>query len=520
MRKFRHLRQIIMAISAMLGLILIFAILSITLVSQSQENYTLDFVMESYDAGQVRAIITSGTDLFVSSDGAYIYAESDGIYRVSDGEFLGAYPSSYFSPDGTHFAQRQVGVYRLEDMALSFETAHHVTFSADGDYFAVNTEGVYRLSDLTQVLQIPDAIFAFSDDSQLVATSQGRVYQLSNPDNFVEIPEIADGVVPSVSPDGRFAWARNASLVRVDSGRVVAPTLEGVHFTPNGQWAVVYGIGIFDLSSDAQTPAIDLDDIHTVSPLGGYFATPQGIFRLSDGEQIIDTQHLNLPEFTFAPDDTTVVIRGEGLYRLEPFELLHELQSFGNYHANGLYIATNDRIVRTSDGSIVFQAQNGRFPTTIMSRDGSLIALYGDGVYSIATGEKLFSVVGSMDAFSVDSTYLAVRGRYEIAIYRISDGRRYEGLEALYTEYGLLNVGQVVFVADSTDLQPQLPFIRVTSDQQFSTRPESGFETATFIPDGAYLTVLETVADWVRVRHGERDLWTQVSPDNILLLPN
>jgi hypothetical protein len=373
-----------------------------------------------------------------------------------------------------------------------------------------------------RVLHIPGATFAFSDDSQLVATSQGRVYHLSNPDRFIEILGIREGVIPYISPDGRFAWARNATLVRVDSGKVVSPTLNVVRFTPNWRWAVVYGIGVFDLSSDAQTPVINLDGVEniTISPLGEYFATPQGVFRLSDGDQLIDTQHLNLPEFTFAPDDTTVVIRGDGLYNLEPPRILHDLQSFGDYHANGRYVSSDDRIVRTTDGNIVFESKDGRFPTLIISPDGSLVAIARDGVYTSATGERLFSIDALPYTFSVDSAYLAVRGRERTAIYRTSDGRRYEGLDPLYTERGLLSVGQVVFVVDSTEQQPQLPFIMVTPGQQFSRRPESGLETFSFIPEGMYLTVLETVPGWVRVKHGEHDLWTQVSPDNILWLPN
>jgi WD40 repeat protein len=500
-------------------------------VAQAEEILSLDFVMQSYDQGQIRPIVTSGLGFVeVSADGKFIYALGDGIYRVSDGERVLTVSSDVasieFSPDGKHFLQVNVGVGRLDDMVIVYPTVNSVQFSSDGSYIAVDTEGVYRLSDSSRVEHIAvSTSYRFLGDSPFVAVVRGEIYHLTAPENTFIVPDKPEGVWPHISPNGQYAWARNANLIHIASGQILSPTGNNyVQFTPNERWAIVRGYGIFDLSTNSNTPSIEFTSptaLLAISPLGKYFATLSGVFSIEDGQKLIDTEHIDQPEFRFAPDDTSVVILPTlELYILEPLRSIHEsLVGFQGYHANGRYISTSTQLLQANDLSVVFSWQE-RQGNKIFDKSGRFMAIADDAVYNLETGEKLFAIAGNPWRFSVDSDYLDIGYLTSPhAIYRTSDSKRYEGLEPLYTEFGLLQVGQVVLVVQEDTLQTPINIIQFKPDMQTFANLRGDIPVSNRYQDYDYLAVLAIVDDWVQVGHGATTLWIQVDYEDVLSLP-
>jgi hypothetical protein len=487
--------------------------------------------MQSYDQGQIRPIVTSGFGFVeVSADGKFIYALGDGIYRVSDGERVLTVSSDVtpieFSPDGKHFLQMGVGVGRLDDMVIVYPTVNFVQFSSDGSYIAVDTEGVYRLSDSSRVEHIAvSTSYRFLGDSPFVAVVRGEIYHLTAPANTFIVPDKPEGVWPHISPNGQYAWARNANLIHIASGQALSPTGNNyVQFTPNERWAIISGHGIFDLSTNSDIPSIEFTsstDLLVISPLGKYFATPSGVFSIEDGQKLIDTEHIDQLEFRFAPDDTSVVILPTlELYTLEPVSLISEsLIDFRDYHANGRYISTSTQLLQANDLSVVFSWQEQR-GNKIFDKSGCFMAVADDAVYNLETGEKLFAIAGNPWRFSVDSDYLDIGYLTSPhAIYRMSDGKRHEGLEPLYTEFGLLQVGQVVLVVQEDTLQTPIKIIQFKPEMQTFADRSSNVPVSNRYQDYDYLAVLDIVDDWVQVGHGVTTFWVQVNPDDIFSLP-
>jgi WD40 repeat protein len=413
---------------------------------------TPDAVIAAYQAGNYRAIETTGTQFDVSSNGAYVSAFDAGVYRISDGMVMGQFDNAVFSPNGAYFAEDGDGIYRLPDLqriiaiepvVIPFSEGEssdddneprelitgNVTFSSDSQYAAITGAGVYRLSDAQKVIDtsnyplLHSGVFdiTFSPDSTMVATGFG-VFRLS--DTYQIGTSL--GRRPSFSEDNGYVWLDY--VYRLSDGvrlfEVHSP--HGVDFSPNVQYAAVLQDGMYQLSDGQRIyalPEYEPDFSHAVfSADSQYMITPDGVYIVATGEKIFAAPDGAFGmEALFSPDGTHIAIANDGVYRLSDRVKLFDI--------------------------------SGSVSSGVFSPDGQSLALSNNGLYRLSDGQRLFTIQGSVRSFTDDGAYIRVGyGTPEdgFAVYRVLDGQRFSGLQILDVSRGILAEGSRVLVVQPT----------------------------------------------------------------------
>lgn len=371
-----------------LALTLVWVILLGTETTIHNRIFTLDEVMTAYAEGRYRTFSTAGDWLVLSADAAHSIANRDGIYRLSDGTKIADIENiAAFSPDGRYVAIREDGVYQLPEFNKVFDVNFEpielwwggrehrtyairgdITFSPDSAYVGITGDGVYRLVDGHKVIDT---------STQEVIHSQSLLILFSS--------------------DSSLATTATGIYRLIDSQLLLAINTDGARFSPNLAY-VTNGEGVYRLSD-----GIELLDIQ-----GEVFFTPDnilavaedGIYRLSDGEQLVARNFsFSYPHYPIFSPDSLYMIVNQLILSETPTE-------FG-----GVY--------RLSDGERLFISSGARF-----SPDGAFVLLMDDGVYRLDDQRLLFELDKPLllfpPAFSPDGAYLGT----EHGIYRMVDGQK------------------------------------------------------------------------------------------------
>jgi hypothetical protein len=327
--------------------------------------------------------------------------------------------------------------------------------SAIGDLLAAYEAGQFRTiyTRNTSPIASPDGAYILSDG--LYRVSDGRFFEQFDNAYF--------------SPDGRYLVQRREGVYRIHdflqvvpirSERIVIANGEhvvitgNVEFSDNGEYVAITGAGRYREESDS--PSADgygvfrLSDGRQVvesdslvinfSPDSAYAATQEGIFRLSGGEKLFQiTSPFGVTHPQFSPDSAFVYAAYDGVFRISDGQRLYPLDHdpvYGHppiFSANGQYVAIPDEgqppeinhtfVYRVHNGAKLFEVDE--IYGTSFSPDGTMIAISNDGVYRLSDQQRLFEISGEIGSFG---RQFSNNNAYYIAsydgIYRISDGQK------------------------------------------------------------------------------------------------
>ncbi|MEM9952294.1 MAG: WD40 repeat domain-containing protein [Chloroflexota bacterium] len=233
----------------------------------------------------------------------------------------------------------------------------YMIWSDNHEYVSVQNDGTYRISD---GVRLSDVNGYFSNTEQYIFRQNDGIYRLPDFERIVDAPaemiSIADG-------EHRFATGE-------------------IRFSPNDEYVAITGAGPYREEATTQS------------------AEDYGIYRLSDGQQVIASDSLNM---VFSSDSNYAIVQ-EGVYRL-------------------------------SDGSRLFEEGY------TFSPDSQFIYAR-DGVYRLSNGERVLAVVSDVEnssyaiqhaTFSPNSDYVLFSSD---GLYRLSDGLRMDTLayNPVYTQ--------------------------------------------------------------------------------------
>lgn len=337
------------------------------------------------------------------------YTVSDVMAAYEAGQFRIIFTSSeslHSSPDAAYIAALSDGVYRVRDSQY-FPQYDRVTFSPDGRYMANEHDAVYRVDDGHRLFDI-GALPRFSPNSDYAAAPGYGLFRLSDGQKLFDIADshvYTDGYVYSFytvfSPNGDFIAIDDDGLYRLDDQRRIFALSGGAGFSVT-------------FSQDEQYAAL----------------VDNGVYRLIDGVKLYDVD-----EFVSFSPDSRFFIAQDAIHDVTDGSMIVDF----NWPENPLYGAwawyshyvavSGDGIYNLETGQKLFSISNA----AVFSPDGRFVAIENDALYTFPEGTRLFSIVGVRPQFSLNMAYLVTRsGREAGAGYRISDG-----LELFDVPYGV-----------------------------------------------------------------------------------
>lgn len=388
-------------------------------------------------------------------------------------------------------------VYTTDEVMTAYENGQfrvihtrnrNMAWSPDFNYVSVLQDGTYRASDGALLSDIyGNTAFVFSPDEQYLASRGNGIYRL--PDFQQVVPARAEGI-----------------LIANGEHRV---TTGDITFSSNSDYVSITGAGWYREEALSQSTE-------------GY-----GVFRLSDGAQIIESDSFNI---TFSPNGDYASVQ-EGIFRLSDGSQLFE-GGCTIFSPNGEFVYRYpDGVYRLNDGvQIIATEDDNEFPCqseAVFSPDSQYFLLSNEGVYEVASGQKLYAinyhwVYGHLSYFTDNNQYLIVpRNIYE----PVGENMSYISEQQQWNVYNTLD-GTLLFEFDNREysLNPSQDIINIDntlyrmSDQRVLFSVED-YWVNTFSPQGSYISAgndgIYRVADGVFILSldGINGWGTVYSPD-------
>jgi hypothetical protein len=380
--------------------------------------------------------------------------------------------------------------------------------SAIDDLLAAYEAGQFRviLTGNTPPIASPDGAYILSDG--LYRVSDGRFFEQFDNAYF--------------SPDGRYLVQRRDGVYRIHDLLQVVPIrserimiANGEHvvitgnvgFSDNGEYVTITGAGRYREESDS--PSADgygvfrLSDgkqivesdslVISFSSDSAYAATQEGIFRLSDGEKLfqITSPSGGIAHPQFSPDSAFVYAAYAGVFRLSDGVKVLETDDEIYFTPDMMYVvATSEGVFRISDWQRLYPLNHDpvyAYPP-VFSANGQYVAIPDEGqppeinhtfVYRVHDGALLFEIDGiSSASFSPDGTTIAINND---GVYRLSDQQR------LFEIQG--EVGSWEFSNENAYFVASYDGIYRIADGQKLFDLKGGDHVVTFSPDGEHVAI-------------------------------
>ncbi|MBC7812429.1 MAG: hypothetical protein H7175_14830, partial [Burkholderiales bacterium] len=274
-------------------------------------------------------------------------------------------------------------------------------------------DGVYRLSDLQRIIGIEPMRYEFTYGSL---------------DTEIEIIRLITGRV-TFSDDSQYAAITGAGVYRLSDGQKVVDTsgypllhsgVFDMEFSPDNSM-VATGFGIYRLS-DGQMLGSSLGSLPHFSADSAYVWLSY-VYRLSDGVRLFE---VNSPHFVnFSPNMQYAAVLRNGVFQLSDGQRLYALPEFSPefshavFSADSQYMITPDGVYVVATGEKIFNDESTFGMDALFTPDGSHLAIRQDGLYRLSDRVKLFAIGGGAEQFNFDGTYLVSDG-----VYRTADGQK------------------------------------------------------------------------------------------------
>lgn len=245
------------------------------------------------------------------------------------------------------------------------------------------------------------------------------------------------GKCGNFSPDSKLVVVSHQGVYDVASGKQRFP-FQGInpHFSPDGTLVAVYNDGVYEVATGKRRFSLSLPDSRDL----------QSSLRISDN--IRYTKDFLL----FSSDNQLLAVFEDGVYETASGRKLYSITRDATFSPDSRLIDTNGGIRDARTGAMIAELEGG----AQFSPDGSVVAIRGKGVYDTVNFIQLFPLrpvvwrdIGGMDPyspksiadngftdFSPDSKLLAVSG---------------EGVFEIATREKLFNLRQAGFVHFSPD---------------------------------------------------------------------
>lgn len=305
----------------------------------------------------------------------------------------------------------------------------------------------------------------------------------------------------STSQNGTYIYAATDGIYRVSDGRY----LRGFDYyiSPDERYGVINYDGIYRLSDEAEivdTTYVSVSKIKFSDDSQYASIERYGVYRLSDGQWIIDT----LSREIHFSSDSQWVSTDEGIYRLSDGQLVIEMDGPALFSLDGTY-AVGDAVFRLSDGQWLFAISGSPYDVTF-TPDMNYAVIVNDGIYRLSDGQKIYTFSEIIDpymvepAYSLNSDYVAIR---EMGVYHIPDGEKLFDLD---------KYEDVVFSQDSSLVAIGYRGIYRLSDKTQLFEINSSVYWGSFSPDGQYFAAEDYV---YHVPDGQRLINLGGRPANI-----
>jgi hypothetical protein len=278
-----------------------------------------------------------------------------------------------------------------------------------------------------------------SADDTLMVSHYSGVYDLETGEARYE----SEGQYFELSPDNRYVAVASQGVIDISTGEVlfpITPDEEHVDFFPrfspdstkvigyDGVYAVPTGEHI--LSWNRENPAAFFSPDSRYVMLFG-----DGVYDLETGERYFATDtdyEFYDPHNTFTRDGSRLALKGDGFYDMTTGTLLVNLPGDFSFNADETMISTTfGGLYYTATGEPVVDAPSG-FNMPALNPDSTLAAISnGDvlseedeqigAVYDLATGEERFTYNSIYAEFSSSGAYL-IAGRD--GVYTVATGER------------------------------------------------------------------------------------------------
>lgn len=297
--------------------------------------------------------------------------------------------------------------FTLSAVISAYELGQYAALQTGSDEHILSPDAAY-------VLAVGDALYSLKDDTVFTDLDTGLF-----------------------SPDGRHLAIRGEGIYRVADGELIVPARaesirfgDGawgtgeIKFSPDGTFVAISGAGLYRTYADT-------------SSTEGY-----GVFRLSDGQQIIATDSFSI-EFSM---DSVYVSTHEGVFRLSDVERIVATEDYtAEFSADGLYAFTRNGLFHLSDHVFL----EAIFGEVVLTPDRQYAIVPFEGTFRLPDGERLYtlrhnSVYAHPPHVSSDSQYVIIPHdtlestptSNQTFVYRIADGTQLfavEGLNAAFS---------------------------------------------------------------------------------------
>ncbi|MEP7284957.1 MAG: hypothetical protein ABI947_04225 [Chloroflexota bacterium] len=324
--------------------------------------------------------------------------------------------------------------------------------SNDGKLYDINT-GLVRLDTHSGffVVTSPNLAYAVSGDGNVYDLKTGAVLFTFKPGNtgFAGFTQF--------SPDSTILVAAGTGVYEMPSGKQIMPLTSAqaeIGFSPDSKSLAITADGVYDLPSGQRRFAIGgrtppYTQNQRFSDDGKYLTVDlSGVYEVTTGRRMVVTGG-----GFFTPDDNFIVSR-DGIFRIDTGTAILTYYTTAQPRLSDdgkrmfvFPVNTNDL---TTVGWLVYDVASGQKllerPATgksrsgpIMSNDGRLLAIDGDGIYDVNTGIKRLSLpTGVAVTFSADGSLIAMEGD---GIYEAQTGKRISQIPTLHNEGYYAEVG-------------------------------------------------------------------------------
>ncbi len=197
-------------------------------------------------------------------------------------------------------------------------------------------------------------------------------------------------------PNGvQYSTGQSIYDAKLGTVRLRLPSVkDAILFSSDSTFAAVPGKGVYDLRSGQLLLALGSDG-YSFSPDSRFVATSaDGVYELASSKRVVSAKG---PLYWFSPDSRFVADSAGGVYEL----------------------ASGNQVVAVKDSSWVAFSHDSRFAALISNEAG-------DAVYDLTTGRQMFSAprdkaFGTNAYFTPDGKYLTVEND---GIYRVATGEK------------------------------------------------------------------------------------------------